>query len=188
VNERLREAAPRLPAGLEPSLGPIATGLGEIFMFAVHADPGAISEDGEPWTPMALRTLQDWVIKPQLRNVRGVTEVNTVGGYVKEIHVTPRPERLVAHRLTFEDLRIAIARNSTSTGAGYIERSGEQYLVRAPGQLATPRTTYAGSSSATLPASRSGSTTSPTSRSAASCEPAPRRRTARRSSSAPSSC
>jgi cobalt-zinc-cadmium resistance protein CzcA len=137
VNERLREAAPRLPAGLEPSLGPIATGLGEIFMFAVHADPGAISEDGEPWTPMALRTLQDWVIKPQLRNVRGVTEVNTVGGYVKEIHVTPRPERLVAHRLTFEDLRIAIARNSTSTGAGYIERSGEQYLVRAPGQLAT---------------------------------------------------
>ena len=137
VNERLREAAPRLPAGLEPALGPIATGLGEIFMFAVHADPGAISEDGEPWTPMALRTLQDWFIKPQLRSVRGVTEVNTVGGYVKEIHVTPRPERLVAHRLTFEDLRIAIARNSTSTGAGYIERSGEQYLVRAPGQLAT---------------------------------------------------
>ena len=136
VNERLREAAPRLPAGLEPSLGPIATGLGEIFMYAVHADPGAVDADGEPWTPMALRTLQDWVVKPQLRGVRGVTEVNAVGGYVKEIHVTPRPERLVAHRLTFEDLRLAIARNSTSTGAGYIERSGEQYLVRAPGQLA----------------------------------------------------
>ncbi|MEZ4280530.1 MAG: CusA/CzcA family heavy metal efflux RND transporter [Myxococcota bacterium] len=137
VNERLREAAPRLPAGLEPALGPIATGLGEIFMFAVHADPGAIDEHGEPWTPMALRTLQDWFIKPQLRGVRGVTEVNTVGGFVKEIHVTPRPERLVAHRLTFEDLRLAIARNSTNTGAGYIERSGEQYLVRAPGQIAT---------------------------------------------------
>jgi len=137
VNERLREAATRLPAGLEPTLGPIATGLGEIFMYAVHADPGARDADGEPWTPMALRTLQDWVVRPQLRGVRGVTEVNTVGGYVKEIHVTPRPERLVAYRLSFEDLRVAIARNSTSTGAGYIERSGEQYLVRAPGQLAS---------------------------------------------------
>ena len=136
VSERVREASSQLPEGLEPELGPIATGLGEIFMFAVESEPGTTDERGEPWTPTALRTLQDWVIKPQLRTVPGVTEVNTIGGYVKEIHVTPRPERLIAHGLTFRDLLEAISRNSVSTGAGYIERNGEQYLVRAPGQLA----------------------------------------------------
>jgi cobalt-zinc-cadmium resistance protein CzcA len=136
VSERVREASSQLPEGLEPELGPIATGLGEIFMFAVEAEKGATDAEGEAWTPTALRTLQDWVIKPQLRTVPGVTEVNTIGGYVKEIHVTPRPNRLIAHGLAFRDLLEAISRNSTSTGAGYIERNGEQYLVRAPGQLA----------------------------------------------------
>ncbi len=135
VNERLREAASRLPEGVEPGLGPIATGLGEIFMFTVESQPGATDEQGRPWDPTDLRTLQDWVIRPQLRTVPGVTEVNSVGGFVKEVHVTPRPERLVAHGLTFRDLLEAIARNSVGTGAGYIERNGEQYLVRSPGQL-----------------------------------------------------
>ncbi len=135
VNERVREAISRLPEGIEPELGPIATGLGEIFMFTVDAEPGATDEHGQPWNTTSLRTLQDWVIKPQLRTVRGVTEVNTIGGFVKEIHVTPRPERLIAHGLSFRDLLDAIARNSLGTGAGYIERNGEQYLVRAPGQL-----------------------------------------------------
>jgi cobalt-zinc-cadmium resistance protein CzcA len=129
VNERVREAMSRLPEGLEPELGPIATGLGEIYMFTVEAEPGAAHD------PTELRTLQDWVIKPQLRTVPGVTEVNTIGGFVKEVHVTPRPERLVAQGLGFRDLLEAIAANSTNTGAGYIERNGEQYLVRAPGQL-----------------------------------------------------
>ena len=135
VNERLREAMSRLPDGVEPELGPIATGLGEIFMFTVESRPGATDEHGRAWDSTALRTLQDWVIKPQLRTVAGVTEVNTIGGFVKEVHVTPRPERLVAHGLTFRDLLDAIGRNSMGTGAGYIERNGEQYLVRAPGQL-----------------------------------------------------
>jgi cobalt-zinc-cadmium resistance protein CzcA len=135
VNERVREATSQLPEGVEPELGPIATGLGEIFMYTLSAEPGAADEQGQPWDATALRTLQDWVIKPQLRTVKGVTEVNTVGGFVKEIHVTPRPERLVAHGLTFRELLAAIAGNSTNTGAGYIERNGEQYLVRAPGQL-----------------------------------------------------
>jgi len=135
VNERLREAMSRLPEGLEPELGPIATGLGEIFMFTVESQPEATDEDGRPWDPTDLRTLQDWAIKPQLRTVPGVTEVNSIGGFVKEVHVTPRPERLVAHGLTFRDLLDAIARNSMGTGAGYIERNGEQYLVRSPGQL-----------------------------------------------------
>ncbi len=135
VNERLREAMSRLPERLEPELGPIATGLGEIFMFTVESQPGATDQHGRPWDPTDLRTLQDWVIKPQLRTVPGVTEVNSIGGFVKEVHVTPRPERLVAHRLTFRDLLDAVARNSVGTGAGYIERNGEQYLVHAPGQL-----------------------------------------------------
>jgi cobalt-zinc-cadmium resistance protein CzcA len=135
VNERLREAMSRLPEGLEPELGPIATGLGEIFMFTVESEPGATDEHGRPFDPTDLRTLQDWVIKPQLRTVSGVTEVNSIGGFVKEVHVTPRPERLVAHGLTFRDLLDAIGRNSVGIGAGYIERNGEQYLVRSPGQL-----------------------------------------------------
>jgi cobalt-zinc-cadmium resistance protein CzcA len=135
VNERLRQAMSRLPEGIEPELGPVATGLGEIFMFTVESEPGAADEHGRPFDPTDLRTLQDWVIKPQLRTVPGVTEVNSIGGFVKEIHVTPRPERLVAHGLTFRDLLDAIARNSLGTGAGYIERNGEQYLVRSPGQL-----------------------------------------------------
>src|SRR5512134_1389900 len=135
VNERLREAMSRLPEGVEPELGPIATGLGEIFMFTVEPAPGASGEPGPPADATDLRTLQDWVIKPQLRTVPGVTEVNSIGGFVKEVHVTPRPERLVAYGLSFRDLFEAIARNSVGTGAGYIERNGEQYLVRAPGQL-----------------------------------------------------
>ncbi len=136
VNERLQEARAALPAGLgDPQLGPTATGLGEIFQWTVEAVSGARRPDGQPYTPVDLREIQDWVIKPQLRTVPGVTEVNSIGGFVKEIHVTPRPERLVAHGLGFRSLLDAIASNSLGTGAGYIERNGEQYLVRAPGQL-----------------------------------------------------
>jgi cobalt-zinc-cadmium resistance protein CzcA len=104
-------------------------------MFTVEAEPNAVDDEGRAWDATALRTLQDWVIKPQLRTVPGVTEVNTIGGFVKEIHVTPRPERMVAQGLSFRDLVEAISRNNANTGAGYIERNGEQYLVRAPGQV-----------------------------------------------------
>jgi cobalt-zinc-cadmium resistance protein CzcA len=135
VGERLRQASSSLPAGIEPELGPIATGLGEIYMFTVESEPGAVGADGRLIDSTDLRTLQDWVIKPQLRTVPGVTEVNSIGGYVKQVHVTPRPELLIAHGLTFRDLLDSIARNNLGTGAGYIERNGEQYLVRAPGQI-----------------------------------------------------
>ncbi len=135
VNERIMEAKGRLPEGIEPAMGPTATGLGEIFMYTVEAEPGALNEDGEPYTPTDLRSIQDWVIKPQLRNVPGVTEVNTVGGYVKQYHVTPDPAKLVEYGIHFHDLRDAIARNNANVGAGYIERTGEQFLVRAPGQV-----------------------------------------------------
>jgi cobalt-zinc-cadmium resistance protein CzcA len=137
LNERLQEVRSKLPPGVEPELGPIATGLGEIFMFTVEAEPGAQRADGAEWTPTDLRTIQDWVVKPQLRTVPGVVEVNTIGGFVRQIHVTPHPERLVAYGLGFEDLIAALEQNNASVGAGYIERRGEQVLVRVPGQVAT---------------------------------------------------
>ena len=132
VAERLQQAGSQLPVGLKPSLGPVATGLGEIFMYTVEAESGA----EETWTPMALRTLQDWVIRPQMRHLKGVTEVNTVGGYVRQFHITPDPKKLQAYGLTLQDVLEAVARSNTNVGAGYIEKSGEQYLVRVPGQVA----------------------------------------------------
>ncbi len=138
VAERLQQAKSQLPPESEPVLGPVATGLGEIFMYTVESLPGAIGPDGQPWTPTDLRTLQDWVVRPQLRHLEGVTEVNTVGGYVRQIHVTPDPTRLAAYGVGLRDLMEAIARSNSNAGAGYIERSGEQYLVRVPGQVGAP--------------------------------------------------
>ena len=131
VAERVAEVRSQLPAGLEPTLGPIATGLGEIFMYTVTA------EDGSKWTPTDLRTAQDWIIRPQLRQTPGAVEVNTIGGYERAFIVAPKPNRLLAYDLTFDDILAAIARNNQNVGAGYIERSGAQYLIRAPGQLST---------------------------------------------------
>ncbi len=136
VNQRIQEAQGRLPPGVEPEMGPIATGLGEIFMWTMAAEPGAMKPDGSPYTATDLRTLQDWVIRPQLRTVPGVTEVNSVGGYVKQYHVTPDPAKLIAYGLSFRDVLEALARNNANVGAGYIEHRGEQYLIRAPGQVA----------------------------------------------------
>jgi cobalt-zinc-cadmium resistance protein CzcA len=134
VNERLQGVRSSLPAGVEPELGPIATGLGEIFMYTIEADPGAVKPDGSRYTAQDLRTLHDWVVRPQLRNVPGVTEVNSVGGYRKEYVVAPYPERLAGFGLTVKDLIAALERNNANVGAGYVERSGSQYLIRVPGQ------------------------------------------------------
>jgi len=128
VAERLQEAKAQLPAGLEPAMGPIATGLGEIFMYTVEAEDKA-------WSAQDLREAQDWIVRPQLRTVPGVTEVNTIGGYVKQVHVTPDPTRLLAHGITLRQVMSALAENNANVGAGYIERHGQQYLVRAPGQV-----------------------------------------------------
>ena len=135
INERLQTAKSQLPEGIEPEMGPIATGLGEIFLYTVHADEGARQANGQPYDATALRTLQDWVIRPQLRQVAGVTEVNTIGGYEKQFHVTPDPARLLAFGLSFEDVVKALERNNANVGAGYIEKNGEQYLIRSPGQV-----------------------------------------------------
>jgi cobalt-zinc-cadmium resistance protein CzcA len=136
INERLQQAKSEMPSGIEPVMGPVATGLGEIFHYAVHAKPGALQENGEPYDATALRTLQDWVIRPQLRLVPGVTEVNTIGGFEKQFHITPEPSKLLAYQLSFDDLVAALEKNNANVGAGYIEKNGEQYLIRAPGQVA----------------------------------------------------
>ena len=135
VAERLQEVKSKLPPEISPSMGPIATGLGEIFMFTVKPEPGAKNPDGTAVTPMDLRTIQDWVIKPQLRNVPGVVEVNTIGGYQKEFHVTPDPKLMLTYDLGIEEIMEALEKNNANVGAGFIEHNGEQYLIRAPGQL-----------------------------------------------------
>lgn len=137
IAERLQQIESQLPTGLEPRMGPIATGLGEIFMYVVEAKPGAVKEDGSAYTPMDLLTLQKWVILPQLRNTKGVIEVNSIGGYEKQFHVMPYPQKLLAYQLTISDVMAALEKNNANVGAGYIERNGEQYLIRLPGQVKT---------------------------------------------------
>ncbi|MGP6461793.1 CusA/CzcA family heavy metal efflux RND transporter [Pseudomonas parakoreensis] len=137
VNERLQIAREQLPEGAEALMGPISTGLGEIFLWTVEAKEGALKDDGTAYTPTDLRVIQDWIIKPQLRNVPGVAEINTIGGFAKEYQIAPDPKRLAAYKLTLTDLITALERNNANVGAGYIERSGEQLLIRAPGQVAS---------------------------------------------------
>jgi cobalt-zinc-cadmium resistance protein CzcA len=135
VGQRLAEVASQLPAGLEARMGPIATGLGEISQFLVQADPAARKNDGTPYTLTDLRTILDWEIKPRLRRVKGVTEVNSIGGFTRQIHVRPDPERLLARGLVLHDVVAALEASNSTRGAGYLERHGEQLVVRAPGRL-----------------------------------------------------
>ncbi|WP_444847138.1 CusA/CzcA family heavy metal efflux RND transporter [Duganella caerulea] len=135
VGERLQQARAQLPAGVAPAMGPVSTGLGEIYLWTVEAKPGAKKPDGTPYTPADLREIQDWIVKPQLRNVAGVAEINAIGGYAKEYHVAPDPQRLASHGLALRDVVAALERNNGNAGAGYIEKRGEQLLVRAPGQV-----------------------------------------------------
>ena len=136
VSERLAEAKESLPAGVgTPFMGPIWTGLGEIYFWSVDAI--GPKPDGTPYTPMDLRTIQDWIVKPQLRSLPGLTEVNSIGGYEKQYHVTPDPMKLIAYGLSFRDVLEALAANNANVGGGYIEHSGEQYTIRATGLIQT---------------------------------------------------
>ena len=139
VSERLTAARATLPVGLEPALGPIATGLGEIFMFIVDAEPGARNADGTPVTPTDLRTVHDWIIRPQLLRVPGVVEVNPIGGFKKQVLVAPDPARLLAFGVTYEDLLTHLRDNNDNRGAGFIEYNGAQWLLRVPGRAAEPQ-------------------------------------------------
>ncbi len=137
VGERLQQVRGELPSGVEPTLGPIATGLGEIFTYAVVADDDARKADGTPYSAEDLRTAQDWIIRPQLVKTPGVVEINSIGGFERQYQVAPDPARLIAHGVTLAQVVDALQRNNVNVGAGYIERNGEQWLIRSPGQLQT---------------------------------------------------
>ncbi len=137
IAERLRALQNELPAGVQPAMGPIATGLGEIFMYVVEATRNARRPDGQAYTSMDLREIQDWIIRPQLRQVNGVTEVNTSGGAERQFQVTPDPTLLIALDISLDDIVVALAANNANVGAGYIEHNGAQYLIRMPGRVST---------------------------------------------------
>ena len=136
INTKLGAIKSVLPEGMEPEMGPISTGLGEIFMYTVQAQPGALQSNGTEYDSTALREIQDWIIKPQLAQVKGVVEVNSIGGYNKQYHITPEIQKLLQFDIAMEDVVQALQMNNDNRGAGYIERNGQQLLVRSPGQLA----------------------------------------------------
>lgn len=133
INEKLQELKSKLPADITPIMGPIATGLGEIFMYIVKEEKANLQEG--KYNSTDLRTIQDWIIKPQLRNTAGVVDVNSIGGYRKQFHVTPYPDQLIAYGLDMNDIVKALLENNSNIGAGYIERNGQQYLIRSPGRV-----------------------------------------------------
>ena len=153
VNERLAGAKSNLPTSIEPELGPISTGLGEIFMFTVDAVPGALNDDGSLINPTQLRSVHDWLIKPQLLRVPGVVEVNPIGGFKREILISLEPSNLLAYGLNQQDLISAIKANNTNRGVGFIEHNGQQRLMRVVGQLEEV------SSLATIPITTAGGQT-----------------------------
>jgi len=137
INERLSVIKGKLPSELEPQMGPISTGLGEIFMYTIEAQPDALQENGTPYNATALREIQDWIIKPQLALVEGVTEINTIGGFDKQYHITPNPQKMLQFNISFNEIKTAIENNNQNRGAGFIALNGQQLTVRSPGQLNT---------------------------------------------------
>lgn len=159
VSERLAQARSSLPDGVEPQMGPVSTGLGEVFHYSVEfANPqgkGAKVRDGQPgWQSDGsfltdegerlpdntaqvayLRTVQDWIVRPQLRTVPGVADVDSLGGYVKQYVVEPDAVKLAAYGLSYTDLAEALEKANLSVGANFIERSGEAYMVRADARI-----------------------------------------------------
>jgi len=134
VDSRLSAARSALPESLEPELGPISTGLGEIFMFTVDAEPDARNAAGTAVTSTDLRSVHDWIIRPQLMRVPGVAEVNPIGGYKKEILIAPDPVKLLSFNISYSDVVMAIEENNNNRGVGFIEHNGSQWLMRVPGQ------------------------------------------------------
>ena len=147
VNERLQSARQELPEGLSPTTGPVVTGLGEVYIWTVEftediARDGAVyvTPEGERLTTELekatyLRTVQDWIIAPQLRSVKGVAGVDVLGGYVKEYGVHPDPAKLAAHGIGLVQLVDALEHANRIAGAGYVSRAGEAYVVRADARL-----------------------------------------------------
>ncbi|MDM1758003.1 MULTISPECIES: CusA/CzcA family heavy metal efflux RND transporter [unclassified Acinetobacter] len=135
INQRLQEAASEIPVGIQPTMSPISTGLGEIYQWVIKAEPNAKKTDGTPYSAMDLREIQDWVVRPQLQRVAGVAEVNSIGGFNKTFVVTPDLTRLQQLQIPLGDLQTALTENNENRGAGYIEKNGQQLTVRVPGTL-----------------------------------------------------
>ncbi len=134
INERLQGIRAQLPPNVAPELGPTSTGLGEIFVYAVEPQANARKPDGSVWTAEDLRTFNDWVVRPQMRTIPGVAEVNSLGGFERQYHVTPNVDQLAAINLSLSDVVAALDANNGNEGAGFVERGGEQILIRVPGQ------------------------------------------------------
>ncbi len=137
INQRIQNIKTDLPNDINPEMGPVASGLGEIFTYAIKADNNARKPDGSVYSLEDLRTIQDWIIKPQLVKVKGVTEINSIGGYQREYQVSPITGKLLAYKITIADILYALNNNNQNAGAGFIERNGEQWLLRSTGQLKT---------------------------------------------------
>ena len=130
VNERLNEARGRIPDGLEPALGPVATAFGEVYQYTL---------EGEGHSAMELKTLHDWEIKYQLRAVPGVADISTWGGYTRQYEIEVDPYRLRAHGLTLRDVFERVRDNNDNFGGGFVEHASEQYTVRGLGRVGSER-------------------------------------------------
>ena len=131
VLERLIEAERNLPVGLSPELAPISTGLGEIYHFTLEQAP----DSPRDYSLMELRTLLDWFIKPELRNVPGVIDVNSFGGELKQYEILVDPNKLVSHHLSLSQVIDALRTNNSNVGGAYLEQGGEQQLLRGVGLI-----------------------------------------------------
>lgn len=135
INQRLQEADGQLPDAVDPVMSPISTGLGEIYQWVVKAKPDAKKEDGTPYSAMDLREIQDWIVRPQLQRVKGVAEINSIGGYNKTYIVSPDLKRLQQLQISLPAFQTALQENNENRGAGFIEENGQQLTVRVPGML-----------------------------------------------------
>ena len=166
INERLTEARESLPEGADPKMGPISTGLSEVYMWVVDFVRPELSKvqaeasllppspgwqaDGTYLTPEGytlknemergsyLRTVQDWIIRPQFRGINGLAGIDAIGGFIQQYHIQPYPEKMMALGVNFDDLMTAVRENNLNIGAGYIEQGGESFLVKADGRIESP--------------------------------------------------
>ncbi|MCG6536392.1 MAG: efflux RND transporter permease subunit, partial [Syntrophales bacterium LBB04] len=132
VLERLIEAKEKLPPGVEPVMGPISTGLGEIYQYTIEKPGGGVLTTSDL---MDIRTVQDWIVRPMLKTVPGVTDVNSFGGMVKQYQVVVDPDRLKKYQVGLREVFEAVARNNANAGGNIIERASEQYIVRGVGLI-----------------------------------------------------
>ena len=131
VSERLGEVKDELPTEAEPSLAPLTTALGEVYQYALVDEEG----DGRSYSPQELRTMQDWILAPELRTVNGVVEANALGGFVKQYHVRFDPEQLVNYDLSLDEAYEALRNSNQNAGGNYIVRNAQQYVVRGVGRI-----------------------------------------------------